>query len=293
MNSKYIVRGILPLAGLGLLALFVLQARSLRADTGSSAPTSALDAARKHVVAEGRLVTYPGAEVEIGTDLAGTLDRVLVMEKAAVKKGALLASLRGHDLRAELAEANARVTEVEADIRLEREEFARIEALVARDVDSQQSLDRAQRDLDAALARREVAAAAVERLEATLEKTELTSPLDGVVVSRLVDNGETVKEGQHLFTIADLSRVRVEVELDEFDAGRVRLGDPVTITAEGYDGSSWRGTVEEIPDTVVPRRLKPTDPGRPGDTRVLLVKIALEESTPLKLGQRVETTIGA
>ena len=292
MNSKYIVRGTLPLAGLGLLALFVFQARSLRADTSSSALTASVDAAQTHVVAEGRLVTYPGSEVEVGTDLAGTLDRVLVMEKASAKKGELLASLRAHDLRAELAEAKARVTEVDADIRLEREEFARIEALVARNVDSRQSLDRAQRDLDAAMARRDVAMAAVERLEATLDKTELTSPIDGTVVSRLVDNGETVKEGQHLFTIADLSRVRVEVELDEFDAGRVRLGDPVTIIAEGYDGSSWRGTVEEIPDTVVPRRLKPTDPGRPGDTRVLLVKIALEEPTPLKLGQRVETRIG-
>ena len=292
MNSKYLVRGILPLAGLGLLAVFVFQARGLRADTGSPALTTSADAA-PHVIAEGRLVTYPGAEVEIGTDLAGTLDRVLVTEKAAVKKDELLASLRAFDLRAELAEARARVSEVEADIRLEREEFSRIEALVARNVDSRQSLDRAQRDLDAAMARRAVAVAAVERLEATLEKTRLISPLEGVVVSRLVDNGETVKEGQHLFTIADLSRVRVEVELDEFDAGRVRLGDPVTITAEGYEGMSWRGTVEEIPDSVVPRRLKPTDPGRPGDTRVLLVKIALEESTPLKLGQRVETTIGS
>lgn len=291
MNSKHIVRGILPLAGLGLIALFVFQARSLRADTSTPAHTS-VGAAPKHVVAEGRLVTYPGSEVEIGTDLAGTLDRVLVTEKAAVKKGELLASLRAQDLGAELAEAKARVTEVDADIRLEREEFARIEALVSRNVDSRQSLDRAQRDLDAAMARRDVAMAAVERLEATLDKTELTSPIDGTVVSRLVDNGETVKEGQHLFTIADLSRVRVEVELDEFDAGRVRLGDPVTITAEGYEDMSWRGTVEEIPDTVVPRRLKPTDPGRPGDTRVLLVKIALEEPTPLKLGQRVETTIG-
>ena len=292
MNSKTIVRGILPLAGLGLLAVFVFQARGLRADTGTPALTTSVDAPQ-HVIAEGRLVTYPGAEVEIGTDLAGTLDRVLVVEKAAVKKGDPLASLRAHDLGAELTEAKARVTEVEADIRLEREEFARIEALVARNVDSRQSLDRAQRDLDAAMARREVAMAAVERLEATLEKTQLTSPLDGTVVSRLVDNGETVKEGQHLFTIADLSRVRVEVELDEFDAGRVRLGDAVTITAEGYDDMSWRGKVEEIPDSVVPRRLKPTDPGRPGDTRVLLVKIALEESTPLKLGQRVETTIGS
>jgi hypothetical protein len=62
--------------------------------------------------------------------------------------------------------------------------------------------------------------------------------------------------------------------------------------AEGYDGASWRGRVEEIPDAVVGRRLKPQDPGKPEDTRVLLVKIALLEPTPLKLGQRVEIRIG-
>ena len=61
--------------------------------------------------------------------------------------------------------------------------------------------------------------------------------------------------------------------------------------AEGYDGKAWRGKVEEIPDSVVGRRLKPQDPGKPEDTRVLLVKIALLEPTPLKLGQRVEIRI--
>jgi hypothetical protein len=79
--------------------------------------------------------------------------------------------------------------------------------------------------------------------------------------------------------------------VDEFDAGRVELGAEVQLTAEGFVGQSWKGTVEEIPDAVLPRRLKPQDPGRPSDTRVLLVKIALAEPTPLKLGQRVEIAI--
>ena len=93
-------------------------------------------------------------------------------------------------------------------------------------------------------------------------------------------------------TIADLKRVRIEAEVDEFDAGRVALGAPVVVRAEGYDGQSWRGRVEEIPDAVSGRKLKPQDPGRPQDTRVLLVKVALDQATPLKLGQRVEVEIG-
>jgi hypothetical protein len=63
------------------------------------------------------------------------------------------------------------------------------------------------------------------------------------------------------------------------------------VRAEGYDAAGWSGTVEEIPDTVSGRRLKPQDPGRASDTRVLLVKVKLAEATPLKLGQRVEVEI--
>jgi len=63
----------------------------------------------------------------------------------------------------------------------------------------------------------------------------------------------------------------------------------VEITAEGYDGQRWR--VEEIPDTVERRQIKPEDPAAPTDTRVLLLKIALLERTPLKLYQRVQVAI--
>ena len=85
----------------------------------------------------------------------------------------------------------------------------------------------------------------------------------------------------------------MEAEVDEFDAARVHLGDAVAVSAEGYDDRSWKGTIEEVPDTVVSRRLKPQDPSKPVDTRVLLVKVAMNEPTPLKLGQRVEIAIGA
>jgi hypothetical protein len=64
----------------------------------------------------------------------------------------------------------------------------------------------------------------------------------------------------------------------------------VQVSAEGFD-REWRGSIEEIPDSVVNRRLKPQDPSKPIDTRVLLVKVAFAEPTPLKLGQRVEVKI--
>jgi multidrug resistance efflux pump len=99
--------------------------------------------------------------------------------------------------------------------------------------------------------------------------------------------GETINAGDSLITIADLHRTRIEAEVDEFDASRVRDGGEVSIAAEGYD-ARWKGVIEEVPGNVVSRRLKPQDPSKPIDTRVLLVKVAMTEATPLKLGQRVE-----
>jgi len=113
------------------------------------------------------------------------------------------------------------------------------------------------------------------------------------VIARSVHPGEHIAIGDPLVTIADLSKTRIEAEVDEFDSARVALGDEVKVMAEGFDGKSWRGTVEEIPDAVVSRRIKPQDPSKPIDTRVLLVKVALAEATPLKLGQRVEVEVGS
>src|SRR5262249_46964093 len=100
--------------------------------------------------------------------------------------------------------------------------------------------------------------------------------------------GETVEVAAKIVTIADLNRVRTEAEVDAYDSGRVALGAEVRITAEGFERASWLAKVEEIPDSVVPRRIRPEDPGRPVDARVVPVKIALAESIPLKLRQRVE-----
>ncbi len=252
---------------------------------------TAKPAAASRILAEGRLVAYPGAEVEIGTDSGGTIVSLPVEEKAAVKKGDLIAEIRADDLRAALAEASARKTEVEADIRLHQLEVARQTKLRASGMTTQQLLERSQRDLDAARARRQTTAAEVKRLDAVLAKARIVAPIDGVVVARHANPGETVAPGAKLVTLADLSRTRIEAEVDEYDAGRIRLGAPVTVRAEGFDGEAWQGKVEEIPDAVVGRKLKPLDPGRPEDTRVLLVKVALSEKPPLKLGQRVEVEI--
>jgi HlyD family secretion protein len=308
MNSltlkKLLLPMLLPILGLTLTVALVLQMRgpqgglrSLGNFAGSAAPapsahqTAAAADPADRVIAEGRLVTYPGAEVVVASDVAGTVVRLLVQEKQVVRKGQLVAELRADDVRAELAESRARIEEAEADIRFADVDIARAERLLAEKVGTQETADRARRNRDAAYARRDTALAAARRLEAVLAKTRILSPIDGVVIARTTDAGERVDAGTALLTVADLRKTRIEAEVDEFDAGRVGLAAPVTVTAEGYTGQTWKAKVEEIPDAVVSRRLKPQDPGRPSDTRVLLVKIALQEATPLKLGQRVEVTI--
>jgi RND family efflux transporter MFP subunit len=278
-----------PALGILILIATVAQVSATRTKTPPP-PTASAVAEKSRVVAEGRVAAYPGAEVTVGSDVAGTIERLAVEEKQHVQKGQTIAIIRADDTRAALAVARARVGEAEADIRLYAAEVARAQHLFNEDVGSKQTWEKAERDLDSARARRQSATAEVSRLEALVDKTIITAPIDGVVIARHVEPGETIATGAELVTIADLSRTRVEAEIDEYDAARMQLGASVLVNAEGFD-RGWKGTIEEIPDSVVNRRLKPQDPSKPIDTRVLLVKVAFAEETPLKLGQRVEVKV--
>lgn len=275
-----------PILGLLIVVATVVQVSATRTPKIEK-PLATANPEVARVVAEGRVVTYPGAEVTVGADVAGTIDRLNVEEKQQVRAGEVIAIIRADDTRAALSVARARVGEAQADTRLFEAEVARAKHLFQEDVGSKQAWDKAERDLDSARARAASASAEVRRLEALVEKTVITAPIDGVVITRHVHAGETIETGDAIVTVADLKKTRVEAEIDEYDTARIRLGANVDVTAEGF-GRTWRGTIEEIPDSVVNRRLNPQDPSKPIDTRVLLVKVAFAEPTPLKLGQRVE-----
>ena len=243
------------------------------------------------IIAEGRIAAYPNAEITLSSELPAVIVRLPVKEKDRVHKGDLIAELKAEDMKAQGEEAKARIAETEASIRLLDLEIERTAKLWESRQASRQELERYQSQREVQRAQREARIADAHRLQAILAKTQVTSPIDGVVTSRNTDPGEMIAAGAPIVTVTDLGRLRIEAEVDEFDAGRIKLGDAVTVTAEGFPGKALKAIVEEIPDTVVGRRLKPLDPSRPIDTRVLLVKIAFKEPAPFKLGQRVDLEI--
>lgn len=283
-------RFMFPVLGLIILVVAVVQVKAMRTTSSTTSAKPAAAPVQSAVTAEGRVSTYPGSEVVVGSEIAGVVDRVLVDEKQSVRRGDVLAILRADDLRAALAEAQSRVGESDADIRLYDAERVRARTLFEQEVGSKQTWEKAERDFDAARARRSSSVAEVARLKAQLEKAVIKAPFDGSVTVRNVHPGQAVASGDPIVSLADLSKRRVEAEIDEFDTARVKLGASVIVTAEGFD-EKWEGTVEEIPDAVVSRRLKPQDPSKPIDARVLLVKVRLDDDTPLKLGQRVEVEV--
>jgi len=285
--------------GYGTLAAVVLLGGFLtyeakRARVAQAAPTTQRQASEpaKGVFAEGRIVAAVGAEVTVSAEVGGRIEQLTVTERDWVTAGQILAELSATDRKAELAEARARLGEANVDLSFLQRELGRAESLAARGVVPEAQLDRARYDADLAKARTRTLVAGIGRLEDVIAKATVSAPRDGVVITQHADLGEVVTPGMPLLTVVDLDSLRVEVEVGEFDIPRVKLGDTAAISAEGFDGQTLRGEVVEIPEWVTSRRLKPLDPGRPTDTRVLPVKVSLPKGHPFRLGQRVEVAIG-
>lgn len=128
---------------------------------------------------------------------------------------------------------------------------------------------------------------------ALLDKTRITSPINGVLIERYLDEGEVVMPEKPLGIVADIDNLRINAEVDETDAGRLRVGDAVEVSSYAYPGKLFRGRVEEIADYVGKRELKPNSPAVNLGLKIIQVKIAFLEATPLKLGMTVDVRIAA
>lgn len=135
------------------------------------------------------------------------------------------------------------------------------------------------------------AEANVRYVRSLLDKTSVVSPIGGILIERYLDVGEVVMPEKPIAVIADTDRLRINAEVDETDAGRLQLGDPVEIRAYAYPGKVYKGRVEEIAHYVGKREIKPNNPAVNLGLKIIQVKIVLLEATPLKLGMTVDVRI--
>ncbi len=285
MKTRSALKLLIPLGASAALIALVAARRDPPAPSAPPPPKES-----GWIRCEGRLAAYPGADVLVGTDQGGVVQLLPVHEKDLVRKGQLLAKIDDREQRASLQAAEARIREQEAEIDFQQREVARRQRLVDSRVLDQRALEDAQTRLQLLEAKVDEAKGEAGQLKSLLAKREVRAPIDGRVMERFTNAGEAVSPGAKVLRLTDLSHTRIEAEVDEFDLSRLHIGSLVEITAEG-NATRWQGHVEELPDAVGPRKLKPEDPSRPTDIRVLLVKVALDAPVPLKLGQKVELRI--
>ncbi len=135
--------------------------------------------------------------------------------------------------------------------------------------------------------------AAVEYYNRLLEKTYITSPISGKVIRKYVQKGEMVNKDvqPYIVAVADVDKLRVNAEVDETDIGRMQVGDPVDVTSYAYQGKVFKGVVREISDYAGVRKVRPNNPARNLDMKIVQVKIDFREKAPFRLGMTVDVKI--
>jgi HlyD family secretion protein len=207
--------------------------------------------------------------VQVGSQVSGTIQSLNADFNSAIRKGQVLARLdpslfeaRLGQAEANLVSAHANVERSQAAVEDTRQKFERGKALAAASLLPQSDLDTTKANYEAAVAQLKASQAAVTQSEAAvnqaavdLRHTVITAPIDGVVIARNVDVGQTVAasfQAPVLFVIAnDLSQMQVKASVDEADVGRVRHGQDVTFRVDSFPEQVFRGRVEQV-------RLQPT-----------------------------------
>ena len=202
--------------------------------------------------------------VLVGTQVSGTIKEIFVDFNSPVKKGQLLAQIdpelsqtRVAQARANLQSAEAGVEKATAVLRDANRTFERNRTLWERNYIARSELDTSETSQQSATAQLSVAKAqvgqaraALQQEETNLQYTRILSPVDGVVISRNVDVGQTVAasfQTPTLFSIAqDLTRMQIETNVDEADIGRIRVGQMVQFTVDAYPDNLFPGRVAEV-----------------------------------------------
>lgn len=213
---------------------------------------------RTHVVSEYTVentVTATGTiepveTVDVGTQVSGKVEKIYVDFNDVVKKGQLMAELDKLTLNQNVSRAKASLTSAESQLNYAKLSYERTKQLYESNAATLASYQEAQNTYTQAQMSQKNAQAAYDQALVDLSYAEIYSPIDGVVLDRAVEVGQTVAASfstPTLFTLAnDLTKMQVEAAVDEADIGQVKIGQRVTFTVDAYTYETFEGTVNQI-----------------------------------------------
>jgi HlyD family secretion protein len=245
---------------IAVLAGVALGVKSIFFDGNTTSQVGALisskvvtDTIKTTISATGSL--EPVDQVEVGTQVSGDIAKINVDFNSKVKKGQVIAELDKSKLQSTLKQATISYKSAENDLNYKQSTYDRIKRLAASKSASAVELEQAEYNLNAAKLSLEQRKNEVAQARLNLSYATIKSPIDGVVLKRAVDVGQTVAASMStptLFVIAkDLSQMKVMADVDEADIGQVKQGQRVTFTVDAFQNDTFHGTVQEV-------RLNPT-----------------------------------
>lgn len=247
-------RRLLWLAALSLLLVLALVFWPGRSpDSDSRFVTEAVTRADLVVSISANGTLQPTRAVDVGSELSGTLAEVLVDENDRVRAGQVLARLDTERLEDALAQAQAALQQAEAtqeEMRTQLQRLQRLAQLSDHTFPAAADLDSARAAFKRAQANRQAAAASLRSARTNLARAQIRSPINGYVLSRRVEPGQTVAATMNtpvLFTLAeDLTRMELEIRVDEADVSAVQLGQEASFTVSAWPGRQFAAALQRI-----------------------------------------------
>lgn len=192
----------------------------------------------------------PVTKVEVGTQVSGIIDRIYVDYNSIVHRGDVIAELDKTNLLSELESARSNLANSQANLNYQQSNFNRYQTLYNKGLVSANDYENARLSYVQAKQQVSIQQQNVQKAQTNLGYATITSPIDGVVLSREVEEGQTVASAMTtptLFIIAqDLTAMRVIADIDEADIGGVLEGQNVTFTVDAYPDDTFSGTVTQV-----------------------------------------------
>ena len=192
----------------------------------------------------------PVTSVTVGTQVSGIVNKLYVDYNSVVKKGQVIAELDKTNLVSELNNAKANLASAESSLNYQKANFTRYQTLFSKGLVSADDYESAQLSYNQAKEQVVQATESVRRAQTNLGYATITSPIDGVVLSKSVEEGQTVAASfntPELFVIAkDLTNMQVVANVDEADIGGVKSGERVTFTVDAYPDDTFQGVVTQV-----------------------------------------------